>query len=218
MSLAGRLARVVTLGAALLLAGAGVAAEPMAGRYVLKHVEMASHIELGADGRFAYAMSYGALDESGAGTWVRQGDAVMLTSAPPLVPPRFAVVSRKRDPAHAMRVAVRDGAGKPLSEIDVAMEFDNGDVEIDATKDDGSFVLPHDDARRIVKVTLGLAMYEIAGESLKVTPADNDIAVRFDANDLGKAEFKGTRLRIAGNALIMPRFGEDLRYERADPR
>jgi hypothetical protein len=76
--------------AVLVLAGwiaapAG-AQEELAGRYVLRGVrEMAAELVLGSDGRFAYALTYGALDQGAQGSWSRRGDRVVLTSdsAPP---------------------------------------------------------------------------------------------------------------------------------------
>ena len=211
--------RLRALAAALLVLSApAVAAPPVAGRYVLHHIEMASAIDLAPDGRFSYAMSYGALDEVGEGKWVLAGDAVVLTSDPPIVPARFTVLSRAPDPSHALRVRVSDAAGKPVGQIDVAMEFDDHDLEIDATDADGTFLLPLGGTRRLVKVTVGLAMFDLAGETLVVTPADNDIAFRFDANDLGKVEFKGERLARTPQGLRLTRFGEGRVYERAAAR
>lgn len=209
--------RLPLFAAALLaVASPAVAAAPVAGRYVLHHIEMASEINLAPDGRFSYAMSYGALDEAGAGRWSLVGDAVVLTTDPPIVPARFVLLSRGRDAAHELRVRVTDAAGKPVEQVDVAMEFDDHDLEIDATGADGAFILPAGGTRRLVKVTVGLAMFDLAGETLAVTPADNDLAFRFDANDLGKAEFKGEKLARVAGGLRLARFGEGLVYDRAD--
>ena len=207
----------VLAAAALLAVAAPAAAAPVAGRYVLHHIEMASELRLEPDGRFSYAMSYGALDEAGAGRWRQAGDAVMLTSDP-IVRPRFVLLSRGRDDAHDLRVRVTDAAGQPVDHVDVAMEFDDGDLEIDATGADGLFVLPTGGTRRLVKATVGLAMYDLAGDSLDITPAANDLAFRFDANDLGKAEFKDERIEPAPHGYRLTRFGEGLVYERADAR
>ncbi len=213
-----RVRLALALAAALLAAAAPAAAAPLAGRYVLHHIEMASEIRLDPDGRFVYAMSYGALDEAGEGRWRQAGGAVLLTSDPAIVPAKFVLLSRGRDAAHDLRVRVTDPAGKPVDHVDVAMEFDDGDLEIDATGGDGLFVLPAGGPRRIVKATVGLAMYDLAGDSLTITPADNDLAFRFDANDLGKAEFKDERLEPVPRGYRLTRFGEGLVYERAAPQ
>ena len=60
-------------------------------------MEIASALELKPDGRFNYALSYGALDEEAAGRWTVSGDQVLLSSNP-VVAPRLFLVSRGRDP------------------------------------------------------------------------------------------------------------------------
>ena len=60
-------------------AGCAPADAALAGRYALRGVmEVGSEIELKADGRFAYMLAYGALDEFASGCWSRAGDALTL--------------------------------------------------------------------------------------------------------------------------------------------
>ncbi len=42
---------------------------------------MGSELELNADGRFAYMLAYGALDELASGCWSRKGAVVTLHAA-----------------------------------------------------------------------------------------------------------------------------------------
>lgn len=51
----------------------------LAGAYDGGQMEIAAMLELSRDGRFRYALSYGALDEAAAGSWEVHGDTVMLT-------------------------------------------------------------------------------------------------------------------------------------------
>ena len=55
-------------GAALLLAAASpAAAQDVAGLYEINQMEMAGGLELRADGRFRYALEYGAVSEEAEG-------------------------------------------------------------------------------------------------------------------------------------------------------
>ena len=53
---------------------------------------MAAMLDLGADGRFQYDLSYGALDEEARGKWEFDGSRVLLTSDP-VAPPKFVVLA-----------------------------------------------------------------------------------------------------------------------------
>jgi hypothetical protein len=54
----------------------------LAGHYYLHGVmEVGSELELKADGRFAYTLAYGALDELASGCWSRTGGVVTLNAA-----------------------------------------------------------------------------------------------------------------------------------------
>ena len=52
------------------------------GEYYLKGVrETASGFKLNADSTFEFFFSYGALDRMGSGTWQKQGDQIIFSSA-----------------------------------------------------------------------------------------------------------------------------------------
>ncbi|MBC2670321.1 hypothetical protein ACFOON_17245 [Novosphingobium piscinae] len=78
-----------------LPASAGTSA--LVGHYYLSGVrETGSELVLGADGRFAWFLSYGALDQTAEGTWRREGDAVILAADPPdRSKPLFAALDRE---------------------------------------------------------------------------------------------------------------------------
>jgi hypothetical protein len=50
----------------------------LAGVYDGGQIEIAAQLELAKDGRFRYALSYGALDEAAAGSWSASGEMVTL--------------------------------------------------------------------------------------------------------------------------------------------
>ena len=74
------------LAAAFLLAAASPAAEKVAGLYEINQMEMAGGLELRSDGRFRYALEYGAVSEEAEGNWTMDAGTVRLTTDP--MPPK----------------------------------------------------------------------------------------------------------------------------------
>ena len=69
--------------AAFALAAAQLApAAAIAGCYETDQMEVAAALDLQPDGRFRYALDYGAVSEPGEGDWTFDGTAVLLTSNP----------------------------------------------------------------------------------------------------------------------------------------
>ena len=73
------------LAAALLLA-APLAAQELAGLYEINQMEMGGGLELRPDGRFRYALEYGAVSEGAEGNWTLDAGTVRLTTDP--MPPK----------------------------------------------------------------------------------------------------------------------------------
>jgi hypothetical protein len=64
----------------------------LVGHYHLEGLrEVGSELLLRADGRFAWMMSYGAIDRSAEGRWVWDGERLVLTSEAPAGSPNFRV-------------------------------------------------------------------------------------------------------------------------------
>lgn len=70
---------LVALVASPALAASDANLAKLAGTYDGGQIEIASGLELTKDGRFRYGLSYGALDEVAAGTWLAAGETVTLT-------------------------------------------------------------------------------------------------------------------------------------------
>lgn len=72
------------LAAAALIAALTGAAPPLqaSGLYEINQMEMAGGLELEPDGRFRYALDYGAVSEEAVGRWATDGDDVLLTTDP----------------------------------------------------------------------------------------------------------------------------------------
>jgi len=74
------------LAVALLFAVASAPADKMAGLYVIDQMEMGGGLELRPDGRFRYALEYGAVSEQAEGKWTIDDGEVKLTTDP--MPPK----------------------------------------------------------------------------------------------------------------------------------
>src|ERR1700726_4548209 len=97
-------ANVLLVAAASAIAARAMAQSPsLVGTYDGGQMEMAVALELLADGRFRYALAYGALDEQAAGKWSLRGDQVLLTSDP-VRAPRFVLVSQGKGASGVLRV------------------------------------------------------------------------------------------------------------------
>jgi hypothetical protein len=74
------------IGALLLAAAAppspGRPTPGCAGVYEINQMEMAGGLELRADGRFRYALEYGAVSETAEGVWTSASNGVHLTTNP----------------------------------------------------------------------------------------------------------------------------------------
>jgi len=70
------------LAALALTAALPVYAPPVAGLYEVDQMEMGGGLELRPDGRFRYALEYGAVSEEAEGSWTLADGTVRLTTNP----------------------------------------------------------------------------------------------------------------------------------------
>src|SRR3954465_2621579 len=128
------------LAAALLLAAPGAPAS-LAGHYRIHVHEAASELVLHPNGRFEYALAYGALDEEATGRWRRVGNKVLLTTMPKPVSASFAAgtAARITDAPLALHVNWSNGHGIPG--IDFRVDFDSGPPFVDYINNDEGWTL-----------------------------------------------------------------------------
>ena len=197
--------------AALLLAAAPTtSAASAAGLYEIRQMEMAGGLELRRDGRFRYALDYGAVSEEGAGKWRQLGDTIVLTSDPMPRAPDFAVV--RDDPAPAGELTVRleppgfgsegyrlrllaRAKGSPeLRELDLDEE---GHAQLGPDMPDA--VIPE------------VPVYDDTATPIPLAPGrGHRLLLRFLPNDLGKARFDGVRLTRTAHGLVLHRYGAEI--------
>lgn len=200
---------------ALLLA-ATIATTPieLVGIYDGGQMEIAAGLELRADGRFRYGLTYGALDEQAEGSWTVEGDQVLLTTEPAVIPPRFLLAEQKPTASGALAVGVVDPNGRPLPNIDVAIAYDEGDPDILQSREE-PVAVPLDAKRPPRSILLAVPVFDVASEPFPIDPAKGyGFTFRFEPNGLGTADFQRTPLAIDKGALVLPRFDRTLRFER----
>lgn len=206
----------------VLLAFAAVSAPAtdVAGHYRVTDVhELASELELAPDGRFRWALSYGALDEHAQGRWTSDAAGIRLTTDQPVRPAIFAATTATRIPDKVLRIAVAGPDGNGLALVDIVVEFDTGEPATGYTQSYGwSLDLPP--GRRVTAVRLGLPAYGVDFTSFPVdTARANDLGFRFIPNDFGTRDFRDTPLLIGADGALSLTIGNaPLRYQRQKPR
>jgi hypothetical protein len=82
---------------------AGPKPASVVGMYDGGQMEVAAALELTANGRFHYALSYGALDEEATGKWTMSGDQILLVSDH-VTAPRYVILSQEKGPEGVLRI------------------------------------------------------------------------------------------------------------------
>jgi len=185
----------------------------LVGHYDGHQMEMGAELVLNANGRFQYGVAYGALDEEAEGSWVQQGDQVLLTSDP-VTPARFVFLGQKAAPAGTFSLALDAPEGMSLQFFDAVLTFAHRKPQGGQLTDDGVSV-PIDPKDPPLTVRLFLPMYELKGDPVSIDPAKGySLSFRFEPNDLGKADFRATPLALDKGDLLLERFGRTIRFHR----
>ena len=193
--------------------GASAAVSP--GTYDGGQTELAARLVLKADGRFAYALSYGALDEQAQGRWVEKDGQVLLTTEPAPKPPRFAAISDTAKAGGAIEVALDDPdllQGSPLTMV-VTYADTPQPVFVEAGEDGR---LPVPPGKTVVSLVPDLPVFPIPLAPYAVKPGGRRIVFRFEPNDIGTAGFASEPLAIEGAALILKRYDRSIRFKKAE--
>ena len=202
--------------AALVLLAAPPAQASPTGLYELHQMEMGGGLELQANGRFRYALTYGAVDEEAEGNWTFDGKTVRLTSNPMPKAPSFELVRDDPAPKGELYLTLEDPGfqwGHPLEAI--AADAAKRGFEISAD-DSGRVDLSGRPA--IVAIAPEMPVYGPTGDVFPLS-ADRGhrLLFRFHANDLGKARFDKQELQQDGPDLRMERYDTSLRFAKVRP-
>jgi hypothetical protein len=176
----------------------------LAGNYDGHQMEVGAELLLKPDGHFQYELAYGALDESAEGTWDIKGNAVLLTTVPAVKLPRFVVVTDTPEPNGGLYIRltkpVMQGARQRVFLIYAPTEQPDM-VEV---ADDGH--VPFPGGRRPTAIVPEIPVYPVMSEAIPLTgTGGHRLTLRFDPNDIGKADFRALPLPIEDGALVMTR-------------
>jgi hypothetical protein len=176
------------------------------GRYRLQGgPDVASALELMADGHFRYMLSAGAVDQQAAGRWTSDGRTVTLNTEPHPNPPVFTAgpVTRTQDPPV---ILVTNPRGGGIAGVDLRVGYANG-AEVTGYTQDYGWHTPSDAPRGVgspVWVEISLAMYGIAPHRFALDPAaGNHFAFTLVPNDFGIYDFRDARLDFDGHNLVI---------------
>lgn len=208
--------RIAALAMALL-AEAGQAGDVASGRYrAVQGPEMASHLEIGEDGRFAYALSYGALDERAEGRWTRMERGIALTTVPKPQPPEFRLdhAGPQGEGDAALFVLVRWPDGRGIAGVDVRLGLNTGAVVEGYTQEYGwslgdlGTALPQ-------WIELADPYHGFRSARFAISKEVRSMIVTLVPHDMGIAAFEGVLLEggTEGEAVLHHPMG-DIRYRR----
>jgi hypothetical protein len=209
---------VVSVALFLVIAAAGsgpatAQSGSLAGIYDGGQMEIAAGLELRPDGRFNYALSYGALDEQATGRWTVSGDRVVLTSNP-VVAPRLFLLSRGRGPEGILQVSLDVPKGVSRQYFDAMITDGNGQTQKVQLSEEG-LSLPFGRAVPPTAVRLVLQIFRVASEPVRLDPSSGyAVQFRFEPNDIGKVDFRAEPLRMVNGELVLDRHGRTLRFRR----
>ena len=191
---------------ALLLAAAPAAgAGSVAGLYEIRQMEMGGGLELTTDGRFRYALDYGAASEQGEGRWIAKDDRILLTSDPMPKSPSFDVVKDEPAPAGELWLQLAPpGFGDFTTNLEMLATFKDGSR--DEIRDDGDGHMPVE-GRMPASIQVIVPIYGNLSPPIPLSPdGGHRLTLRFMANDLGKARFEAEPLTREGDTLVLYRY------------
>ena len=198
----------------LLIAAPQPSTDPSGHYRLTGSPETAAELILDDDGGFEYALSEGALDEGSSGRWTRDEGLVRLTTEPKPVPPAFGAgpVEPIADAPFALALTWPNGRG--IAGADFRIRFADGSSAEGYTQEEGWSADPAE-SRIPVSVQFAVPMHGLVSPDFTL---DGGRAKRFvfvlTPNDLGRIDFDGEPLDLAGDRLVMRRFGRELRFQR----
>lgn len=211
--------RLLTGAVLLCVAPACASAEAgprFAGLYEIRQMEMAGGLELSPNGRFRYALEYGAASEEAEGDWKAEGDIVRLTSNPVPKSPSFELVKDDPLPGGELYVELEPpGFGSWTGRLDllvtVAGQAEPQPIE---ARSDGLVLLDEAVPTSIQPV---VPVYGNLGDPIQITPGGHRLLLRFHANDLGKARFDREPLVAKDGNLLMRRYDATITFRPSRP-
>ena len=200
--------------AALLAAFPAEARSPYAGRYrIAEGPDTAGGLELRADGRFAYALSEGALDEHAEGRWSDEGGTIRLTTEPKPTPATFSRAADRAGPdAPTLLVTFPDD--RTIGGIDFRLGLADGSARAGYTQYDG-WTFSSGEARAIRWVELGEPIHGVSSARFVIDPpASGGLVFVLTPNDIDVVDFDDAELERRGDDFVLHRGQRELRLVR----
>lgn len=199
-----------------LLIAAAPLQSSLAGFYQSQQMEIGAALELQENGHFRYQLDYGAVSEGAEGDWTFDGKTVRLTSNPMPKTPSFTLVRDDPAPKGEVWIAVEksgfDWGGRLEAIANAQGVKEKGLVRTDS---EGRV----DSGGRILTAIEPLVpVYGIPAGRFALSPdRGHRLLLRFHANDLGKAAFRGEPLQVDESALVLSRYDAEIRFLRVRP-
>jgi hypothetical protein len=204
------------LGAALLLVAARAPTTSPVGMYETHQMEVAAGLELKPDHHFRYALSYGAVDEEGAGDWTFDGKTVHLTSNPMPKAPSFELVRDDPAPKGQLFLTLEDPGfewGHPLEAIATHDSKQGFEIEAD---DSGRVDLSGKPA--VIAIAPEMPVFGPTGQIFQLSQdRGHKLLFRFHRNELGKVRFNQEPLEQRDGDLFLQRYDTLFRFVKVRP-
>lgn len=205
-----------SMAAALLVGGTPATADDgVVGLYRLEGVhDAAGELVVLADGRFEYALAYGALDERAQGHWLRHANGLDLMTEPKPVPPSFQPAPRGAQTPEAPTVRVAWPNGRGIAGVDLRIGFDSGDPVDAYTQEDG-WRLPPDEHRALRWIELAEPIHGIRSARFAIDDAaQGTLNFVLVPNDIGVVDFSGMPVDVLPDRLVVHRGGGEMLFVR----
>lgn len=208
-----RLAAALALFTALCVPLPALADAP--GQYRLAEgPDAAGGLLLREDGTYSYFLIVGALDEESDGTWVRQGDAIVLKTEPKPVPPVFerAVAgSPEGEGEEAAFLLVTWPDGRGIAGVDFVIGCADGTVADGYTQSygwtpsGGICVEPQ-------WIELSEPIHRVRSLRFPIELGESSLRFTLVPNDMGTVDLTGATITFAGETAILHRAEWDMRF------
>lgn len=191
--------------------------------------DVASRLDIRADGQFRYILSAGALDEGAEGRWIRDGAVLRLFTEPKPKPPRFVLdmASPESKAGAALFLFVGGPRRSPdtnpaaatyadtegIAGVDFRIEMDRGDPLTGYTQHDG-WVTDSLDGRTPLWVQLAEPINGITSQRIAIPVGARTLRFTLEPNDIGVASFDGAEVTVEPDALTLRHRLGALRYVR----
>ena len=198
-----------------LLSSAASAESSLVGRYRLAGgPDVAGALEIGADHRFRYFLSAGALDEQSAGRWAEEGGKACLFTEPRPVPPAFAPAASPPARSQRSSLLVTGPNGRGIAGVDFVLGFASG-APIEGYTQTYGWSMPRGERRKPLWIELAVPMHGVKSPRIALSGRAQKWHFVLTPNDLGVVDFQGACLEARGQDFFLKRGGGEMRFLRS---